>query len=98
MAGGAVTVTVNGVGELVGLAITAGQFDGTDSDDLSDLSDMIIAAYRDAKGKADALASEAIGPLAGLGLGGGSDDRGRGAQRPSSASRASRCTKASSRT
>ena len=44
VAGGAVTVTVNGVGELVGLAITAGQFDGSDTDDLSDLSDMVIAA------------------------------------------------------
>ena len=34
---------------------------------------MIIAAYRDAKAKADALASEAMGPLAGglEGLGGG---------------------------
>ena len=36
-------------------------------------SDMIVAAYRDAKAKADALASEALGPLAGglEGLGGG---------------------------
>ena len=74
VAGGAVTVTVNGVGELVGLAITAGQFDGSDADDLSDLSDMVVAAYRDAKGKADALASDTLGPLAG-GLG-GSDDQG----------------------
>jgi DNA-binding protein YbaB len=69
VAGGAVTVTVNGVGELVGLKITAGQFDGSDVDDLSDLSDMVVAAYREAKGKADALASDALGPLAG-GLGG----------------------------
>jgi DNA-binding YbaB/EbfC family protein len=72
VAGGAVTVTVNGVGELVGVAIAAGQFDGSDVDDLSDLSDMVVAAYRDAKGKADALASDALGPLAG-GLG---DDQG----------------------
>ncbi|WP_107773160.1 YbaB/EbfC family nucleoid-associated protein [Nocardioides sediminis] len=74
VAGGAVTVTVNGVGELVGLTITAGEFDGTDVDDLSDLSDMIVAAYREAKGKADALASDALGPLAG-GLG-GADEQG----------------------
>jgi len=73
VAGGAVSVTVNGVGELLGVDITAGQFDGTDSDDLSDLSDMIIAAYRDAKAKAEAIANEAMGPLAGglEGLGGG---------------------------
>jgi DNA-binding YbaB/EbfC family protein len=69
VAGGAVTVTVSGVGELVGVAIKSGQFDGTDADDLSDLGDMIVAAYRDAKAQADALAGEALGPLAG-GLGG----------------------------
>ncbi|WP_182525406.1 YbaB/EbfC family nucleoid-associated protein [Nocardioides dongkuii] len=69
VAGGAVTVTVNGTGELVGVVVKAGQFDGTDADDLSDLGDMIVAAYRDAKAQADALAGEALGPLAG-GLGG----------------------------
>jgi len=70
VAGGAVTVTVNGVGELVGVAIRAGGFDGSDADDLADLGDMIVAAYRDAKAQADALAGEALGPLAG-GAGGG---------------------------
>ena len=67
VAGGAVTVKVNGVGELVGVEIKAGGFDGSDPDDLDDLSDMIVAAYRDAKAKADALAGEALGPLAGGG-------------------------------
>ena len=73
VAGGAVTVKVNGVGELVGVDIRAGGFDGSDADDLSDLGDMIVAAYRDAKSQADAAAGEALGPLAGgLGdLGGG---------------------------
>ncbi|WP_395695750.1 YbaB/EbfC family nucleoid-associated protein [Nocardioides sp.] len=65
VAGGAVTVQVNGVGELVGVEIKAGGFDGSDPDDLSDLGDMIVAAYRDAKAQADALAGEALGPLAG---------------------------------
>ena len=69
VAGGAVTVKVNGVGELVGVDIRAGGFDGSDADDLSDLGDMIVAAYRDAKSQADAAAGEALGPLAG-GLGG----------------------------
>lgn len=69
VAGGAVTVTVSGVGELVGVEIKAGQFDGGDADDLSDLGDMVVAAYRDAKAQADALAGETLGPLAG-GLGG----------------------------
>ncbi|MDH2412635.1 YbaB/EbfC family nucleoid-associated protein [Nocardioides sp. CER19] len=75
VAGGAVTVTVNGVGELQRVDIKAGEFDGEDADSLSDLSDLIIAAYRDAKQQADALASQSLGPLAG-GLGGlgGSDD------------------------
>jgi DNA-binding YbaB/EbfC family protein len=65
VAGGAVTVQVNGVGELVGVEIKAGGFDGSDPDDLADLGDMIVAAYRDAKAQADALAGEALGPLAG---------------------------------
>ena len=69
VAGGAVSVTVNGVGELLAVDVKAGQFDGTDADDLSDLGDMIIAAYRDAKTQADALASQKLGPLAG-GFGG----------------------------
>ncbi|MEP9362607.1 YbaB/EbfC family nucleoid-associated protein [Nocardioides sp. CN2-186] len=67
VAGGAVTAKVNGVGELVGVEIKAGGFDGSDPDDLADLGDMIVAAYRDAKAQADALASEALGPLAGGG-------------------------------
>jgi DNA-binding YbaB/EbfC family protein len=70
VAGGAVTVTVSGVGELVGVDIKTGQFDGGDADDVSDLGDMIVAAYRDAKAQADALASETLGPMAGGGLGG----------------------------
>jgi DNA-binding YbaB/EbfC family protein len=71
VAGGAVTVQVNGVGELVGVEIKAGGFDGSDADDLSDLGDMIVAAYRDAKAQADALAGEALGPLTGELPGGG---------------------------
>jgi DNA-binding protein YbaB len=68
--GGAVSVTVNGIGELVGVALKAGGFDGSSADDLADLGDLIVAAYRDAKGRADTLASQTLGPLAG-GLGGG---------------------------
>ena len=70
VAGGAVTVTANGVGELVGVAIRTGEFDGTDADDLSDLADLIVAAYRDARAKSEAIAGESLGPLTG-GLGGG---------------------------
>lgn len=65
VAGGAVTVKVSGVGELVGVEIKAGGFDGSDPDDLADLGDMIVAAYRDAKAQADAMAGEVLGPLAG---------------------------------
>jgi DNA-binding YbaB/EbfC family protein len=67
---GAVTVTVNGVGELTAVDITPGGFDADDAESLSDLGDMVVAAYRDAKAKADSMASEALGPLAG-GLPGG---------------------------
>ena len=70
VAGGAVTVTVTGIGELTGVEIKAGGFDAMSADDLSDLGDMIVAAYRDAKAQADALAGEALGPLAGGGEGG----------------------------
>jgi len=69
VAGGAVSVTVNGVGELVGVEIKAGEFDGSDPDDLDDLGAVIVAAFRDAKTKADELAAETMGPLTG-GMGG----------------------------
>jgi DNA-binding YbaB/EbfC family protein len=66
---GSVSVKVNGVGELTSVTITPGGFDAADAEALTDLGDMIVAAYRDAKAKADAMATEALGPLAG-GLGG----------------------------
>lgn len=75
--GGLVTATVSGTGELRGVQIKAGSFDPDDPDSLADLGDMIVAAYRDAKAQADALAAQALGPMAGglegLGLGGGDD-------------------------
>jgi len=70
VAGGAVTVTVNGVGELQGLEIRTGEFDGGDADQLADLADMIVAAYRDAKGRADTVAEQSLGSITG-GLGSG---------------------------
>ena len=69
VAGGAVRVTLSGVGELRAVTIRPGTVDGDDESDLTDLGDLIVAAYRDAKTKADDLASELMGPLAG-GLGG----------------------------
>lgn len=62
--GGAVTVTVTGVGELTAISIAPGQFDASDPEALGDLSDLIVAAYRDAKHRADTLAAEALGPMA----------------------------------
>jgi hypothetical protein len=67
---GGVQVTVSGTGELVGVQVGAGAFDGNDEESLADLGDLVVAAFRDAKAKADALAASALGPLAG-GLGGG---------------------------
>ena len=69
VAGGAVTVKLSGTGDLLAVEIRAGGFDANDADDLSDLGDMIVAAWRDAKARADALAGEQLGPLAG-GMGG----------------------------
>ncbi len=68
--GGAVSVTLNGIGELTSVSIKEGGFDGSSADDLADLGDLIVAAYRDAKARADQLATSTLGPLAG-GLGGG---------------------------
>lgn len=63
--GGAVTVTVNGIGELCAVTIRPGTVDGSSADDLDDLGDLVVAAYRDAKAQADSLASSALGPLSG---------------------------------
>jgi DNA-binding YbaB/EbfC family protein len=71
---GLVTVTVSGTGELVGVKIKRDSFDPAEPEDLEDL---IVAAFRDARAKADALAAEAMGPLAG-GLGGLGGDQGQG--------------------
>ncbi len=62
---GSVTVLLNGVGELTGVTVKPGSFDPSDEESLSDLGDMIVAAYRDAKSKADSMATDALGPLAG---------------------------------
>lgn len=66
---GLVTVILSGTGELVAVKIRKGSFDPEETEDLEDL---IVAAYRDAKSKADAAAATELGPLAG-GLGGGLD-------------------------
>lgn len=66
---GGVQVTLSGTGELVGVRFPTGTFDADDEESLADLGDLVVAAFRDAKAKADALASDALGPLAG-GLGG----------------------------
>jgi DNA-binding protein YbaB len=68
-AAGGVKVTVSGTGELVGVRVRPGSFDGADEESLADLGDLVVAAFRDAKSRADAMASAALGPLAG-GLGG----------------------------
>ena len=62
---GLVTVTVNGTGDLLGVKIRR---DSVDPADTEDLEDLIVAAYRDAKATAEAMASDRLGPLtAGLG-------------------------------
>jgi DNA-binding YbaB/EbfC family protein len=65
--GGLVTAVVSGTGELKSVTIDPKV---VDPEDVETLADLIVAAVRDAGGKANRLASEAMGPLAG-GLGGG---------------------------
>ena len=73
VAGGAVSVTITGAGELTAVTIKPEALDGTDADALADLGDLVVAAFRDARAKADELAEEMIGPFGALGgdLGGG---------------------------
>ena len=70
-AGGTVKVEIAGSGELTGVTVAPGSFDGTDADDLEVLGDLVVAAYRDAKAKADAEAAAALDPMGGADLGGG---------------------------
>lgn len=65
VAGGAVSVTLSGAGELTGVSIRPEALDGTDADALADLGDLVVAAFRDARTKVDELAEEVLGPLAG---------------------------------
>ena len=55
---GGVSVTLTGTGELTAVDLSVGG-------DLDDLADLVVAAYRDAKARADELAQQALGPLAG---------------------------------
>jgi DNA-binding YbaB/EbfC family protein len=64
--GGLVTATVSGAGELTALVIDP---KAVDPDDVETLSDLIIAAVRDANRNAQKLAEEKMGGLAG-GFGG----------------------------
>ncbi|GAA3575490.1 YbaB/EbfC family nucleoid-associated protein [Microlunatus spumicola] len=64
--GDMVTATVTGAGELVGLVIKP---EAVDAEDTETLADLVLAAVRDANGRAQALAASKLGPLAG-GLGG----------------------------
>ncbi len=66
---GGVAVSVTGAGEVTSVTIAPGSFDGSDPESLTDLGDLVVAALRDAKTKADALAASALGPMAGA-LGG----------------------------
>jgi DNA-binding YbaB/EbfC family protein len=67
VAGGAVTVTVSGTGELTGVTINPTAVSDPEEleENLEEIGDLVVAAYRDAKAKADALADQTLGPLAG---------------------------------
>ena len=63
--GGLVTATVSGTGELITLSIKP---EAVDPEDTETLADLVVAAVRDANGRAQALASAKLGPLAGGGF------------------------------
>ena len=64
--GGMVKATVSGAGDLVSLTIDPSV---VDPEDVETLTDLVVAAVRDANRAAQELAAEKMGPLAG-GLGG----------------------------
>lgn len=66
--GGLVVATVKGTGEVVGLQIDPKVVDPPE--DVETLQDLVIGAIEDASRKAQEVAAEKLGPLAG-GLGGG---------------------------
>ena len=102
--GGVVRVTLSGVGDLRAVTIRPGTVDGDDESDLADLGDLIVAAFRDAKSKADALAAEVDGPARPVLSAAPGTPRPVWAAGsapvclPGSAGRGTPCTKASSRT
>ena len=59
---GAVKITLTGKGQMVKIALDASLFNADEKDMLEDL---IVAAHRDAKDKADAALSDAMGSLTG---------------------------------
>lgn len=63
--GGLVTAKVTGTGDLVGLEIKPEAADPADTETLADL---VIAAVRDARNQADALAEQRMGALGGGGM------------------------------
>lgn len=53
--GGLVTVKLNGKGEMIGVKIDPSLFK---EDDVEILEDLVVAAHKDAKGKAETVAAE----------------------------------------
>ena len=69
--GGLVTAVVNGQGELVDLAIAPEAIDAADPQETAQtISDLVLAAYRDACRVVDELQEQTMAPFA-AGLGGG---------------------------
>ncbi len=68
VSGGLVTVKLSGTGELKAVTIKQGVVDGSDDESLEELGDLIVAAFRDAKSKADELVGESMNPFGQTGL------------------------------
>jgi nucleoid-associated protein EbfC len=76
--GGLVRATVNGQGELVDLSIDAAAIDAADPQESAQtISDLVLAAYRDACRAVDDLQQETMAPFA-AGFGGAGEEGGQG--------------------
>lgn len=61
--GGLVKVTINGAFEMIGVSIDPSV---VDADDVEMLEDLVVAAYNDAKSKADEMKKSKLGAFGGL--------------------------------
>lgn len=63
--GGLVTVVLTGSGDVTSLTIKPEAYDATDPDALATISDLVVAALRDATDQVRKMTADTMGPLTG---------------------------------